>query len=93
MQLTSAACIDRAVKMFVQPSSTKIYNLIACTLSYIWGANVLMVSPFKHETPSTMAVGLWQLAWETSIAATLHEFTSALVLINVTIYAWYLSSN
>ena len=34
-----------------------------------------------------------QLAWETSFAATLHEFTSAPVLIHIDVHAWYLSSN
>ena len=46
-----------------------------------------------NETPSTMAVGLRQMAWETSFAATSYEFTSALVLIHINVYAWYLSSN
>ena len=77
----------------VLASHTKIQNWIAYDLSSIWGANILMGSPFKHETSSTMTVGLLQLAWETSFAATLHEFTSATAFIHINVHAWYSSSN
>ena len=73
---------------------TKIKNLIESNLSYIWGANVFIVLPFKRETqPATTTVGL-TIGMRNIITVPLYmSFTSALVLIHINVYAWYLSSN
>ena len=75
----------------ISASYTKIYNLIIPTLvtseapTYEWAHH----SSMKHLTQ-------WQLAltigMRNLIATTLHEFTSAPVLIHINVYA-YLSSN